>query len=205
MLQILYYSCVFTINNIAHGTKLNDSLTTQAIREATSLPTTVDRITNVERGIGGSSSTLDAFQLGAIDGRKKKKTSSYIEKWDHWCKLQPKKGNCEKTLTKYYYDVKLDQCSPFIYSGCDGSKNNFDTLLDCERHCKGSNYMKIDNFSHSTFCYLQPEAGLCLALFTKYYYDVNENSCKQFVYGGCGGNLNKFDTMLSCMETCKGK
>ncbi|KAI8435836.1 hypothetical protein MSG28_004052 [Choristoneura fumiferana] len=36
----------------------------------------------------------------------------------------------------------------------------------------------------------------------KYYYDVNERKCKTFVYGGCNGNSNRFETITECMERC---
>ena len=43
----------------------------------------------------------------------------------------------------------------------------------------------------------------CAALFRMYYYDAKSGKCKKFVYGGCGGNQNKFGTMEKCVATCK--
>ncbi|CAG5031747.1 unnamed protein product [Parnassius apollo] len=54
------------------------------------------------------------------------------------------------------------------------------------------------------FCTVQPDAGVCLSLGTKYYYDINNRECKDFLYGGCGGNRNKFDTKQSCLGECGG-
>ncbi len=51
-------------------------------------------------------------------------------------------------------------------------------------------------------CKLSPEGGMCTAYFQRYYFDSNSNTCKQFVYGGCGGNLNRFETVLDCLESC---
>ena len=51
-------------------------------------------------------------------------------------------------------------------------------------------------------CKLRPETGMCLAYFERYYFDSNSKTCKQFVYGGCGGNLNRFETVLDCLESC---
>ncbi|KAH9627841.1 hypothetical protein HF086_001737, partial [Spodoptera exigua] len=45
----------------------------------------------------------------------------------------------------------------------------------------------------------------CCKVFTyflRYYYDVNANECKVFIYGGCGGNQNRFQTHSLCMERC---
>ena len=47
-------------------------------------------------------------------------------------------------------------------------------------------------------CKLQPETGLCKAAFTRYYYDADTECCKEFIYGGCGGNDNNFNTQQEC-------
>ncbi|CAG4980113.1 unnamed protein product [Colias eurytheme] len=62
-------------------------------------------------------------------------------------------------------------------------------------------YSMIDNDRPSD-CYLQADPGLCLAYNVRYYFDIKENSCKEFIYGGCGGNSNRFYTMSECMEAC---
>ena len=36
---------------------------------------------------------------------------------------------------------------------------------------------------------------MCNAFFTNFYYDTVTKSCKTFIYGGCGGNLNRFETL----------
>ncbi len=51
-------------------------------------------------------------------------------------------------------------------------------------------------------CLLPPVGGLCKAYNPKYFYNSTINECKEFIYGGCGGNDNKFDTKDSCMESC---
>ncbi len=48
-------------------------------------------------------------------------------------------------------------------------------------------------------CSLAPEIGPCFALITKYYFDSEENRCKQFDWGGCDGVV-PFDTMEECEE-----
>jgi hypothetical protein len=35
-------------------------------------------------------------------------------------------------------------------------------------------------------------------LLTKYYFDTNSGDCRQFVYGGCQGNDNRFDSIEGC-------
>ena len=53
-------------------------------------------------------------------------------------------------------------------------------------------------------CSLVPNSGMCLALFTKYYYDTNEKKCKTFVWGGCGGTV-PFETLADCEKQCNCK
>lgn len=49
----------------------------------------------------------------------------------------------------------------------------------------------------------QPQTvGICLASFTRYYYDSALRECRVFVYGGCDGNLNNFASMEACQRKC---
>ena len=50
-------------------------------------------------------------------------------------------------------------------------------------------------------CYSTPDAGMCKAAITKYYFDWETNSCKPFVWGGCGGTV-PFDTVELCQGLC---
>ena len=36
-----------------------------------------------------------------------------------------------------------------------------------------------------------------------YYYDSRVNKCYPFIYGGCGGNYNRFATEGSCLGRCR--
>ncbi|KAJ8707068.1 hypothetical protein PYW08_011202 [Mythimna loreyi] len=42
----------------------------------------------------------------------------------------------------------------------------------------------------------------CLAYMPQYGYDSVTKKCEHFIYGGCGGNDNKFDTKRECEELC---
>lgn len=53
-------------------------------------------------------------------------------------------------------------------------------------------------------CGLSPEQGHCRAAFPKFYYDPSSASCQSFLYGGCGGNANNFDSVEECMNRCSG-
>jgi hypothetical protein len=44
-----------------------------------------------------------------------------------------------------------------------------------------------------------PKAGPCEALVYKYYFDQEEQKCKEFFWGGCDGVV-PFDTLTECKE-----
>ncbi|CAH1955307.1 unnamed protein product [Acanthoscelides obtectus] len=51
-------------------------------------------------------------------------------------------------------------------------------------------------------CFSEPDPGQCGGNYHKFYYDRRDGVCKVFVYGGCGGNRNNFDTMEECLTGC---
>lgn len=44
-----------------------------------------------------------------------------------------------------------------------------------------------------------------MAYFQRYYYDQSSSTCKEFVYGGCRGNGNNFETQQACEDACVSK
>lgn len=38
----------------------------------------------------------------------------------------------------------------------------------------------------------------------RWWYNVTDRSCQQFVYGGCEGNDNNYMTKKECLEKCAG-
>jgi hypothetical protein len=56
------------------------------------------------------------------------------------------------------------------------------------------------NCDQSERCELEPDAGNCEAYIIKYYFDQEAQTCKEFIWGGCGGTV-PFDSMEDC-EDC---
>uniref|UniRef100_A0A6B0U6S9 Putative kunitz n=1 Tax=Ixodes ricinus TaxID=34613 RepID=A0A6B0U6S9_IXORI len=52
-------------------------------------------------------------------------------------------------------------------------------------------------------CYLPPDEGPCRARIPSYYF--NNKTCVEFMYGGCEGNANNFETVEQCRKECKDK
>ncbi|MFT7798415.1 amyloid-like protein 2 isoform X2 [Arapaima gigas] len=52
-------------------------------------------------------------------------------------------------------------------------------------------------------CSMAAETGRCRASIPRWYFDMSQKRCVRFVYGGCGGNRNNFDSEEYCMAVCK--
>ena len=111
------------------------------------------------------------------------------------CDLQSVMGPCKASLSRFYYDVDAGACKEFTYGGCEGNQNNFQTLKECKTTCgKQANSGDI--------CKLPAVTGPCKAAISRYYYDADAGTCKEFTYGGCEGNQNNFQTSKECKTTC---
>ncbi len=51
-------------------------------------------------------------------------------------------------------------------------------------------------------CRLPPLPGSCEAYFQRYAWNPKSGACEKFIYGGCGGNANNFETALACLLAC---
>lgn len=49
---------------------------------------------------------------------------------------------------------------------------------------------------------MPPDSGLCFAYIPSYYYNLQEDECQEFIYGGCDGNANRFYTLQECNAKC---
>lgn len=53
-------------------------------------------------------------------------------------------------------------------------------------------------------CYLEKEPGPCDASVPSFWHNSKTGLCEPFIYGGCGGNLNRFATRNECLTRCPG-
>ncbi|WP_437673982.1 BPTI/Kunitz domain-containing protein [Sorangium sp. So ce131] len=54
------------------------------------------------------------------------------------CTLPADPGICDAYFPMYYHDAETGVCRPFIYGGCDGNKNRFETIEECQAACPTS-------------------------------------------------------------------
>ncbi|CAG5115887.1 unnamed protein product [Candidula unifasciata] len=53
------------------------------------------------------------------------------------CLDKPEEGPCRASFKRYYFSKTTMECHTFIYGGCHGNKNNFNTMTDCNLACLG--------------------------------------------------------------------
>ncbi|XP_046577529.1 BPTI/Kunitz domain-containing protein-like [Haliotis rubra] len=108
------------------------------------------------------------------------------------CLLPKDPGNCYGYFLKYYFNSRTCLCEKFVYGGCPGNANNFDTLEDCRRRCGGG-----------VLCSLPRDPGPCDDDIPRWWYNKRTNRCQRFSYGGCEGNANNFKTLYECRFQCR--
>ncbi|XP_060046794.1 eppin isoform X1 [Erinaceus europaeus] len=79
------------------------------------------------------------------------------------------------------------------------------------RHCPGKMRCCMFNCGkkcldlREDICSLPKETGPCQAFFLRWWYDHEKEVCSEFIYGGCHGNNNNFQSEAICQALCQKK
>uniref|UniRef100_A0A6B0U9S4 Putative kunitz n=1 Tax=Ixodes ricinus TaxID=34613 RepID=A0A6B0U9S4_IXORI len=65
-------------------------------------------------------------------------------------------------------------------------------------------YSVLDTRGWHPNCTYPEDDGPCRARIPSYFFDNETQLCKEFMYGGCEGNANNFETLELCKQTCEG-
>ncbi|XP_039615340.1 putative Kunitz-type serine protease inhibitor isoform X2 [Polypterus senegalus] len=117
-----------------------------------------------------------------------------------FCNENMDEGTGSSVFHMYYYSSTDSTCYPFIYKGEGGNNNRFDSDKECMKNCS-SNTQDIYP-EGKQMCVLEPDPGMCLARMLKWYFDTKTKTCHTFIYGGCKGNGNNFETKKQCQDLC---
>ncbi|RZF45831.1 hypothetical protein LSTR_LSTR013726, partial [Laodelphax striatellus] len=132
-------------------------------------------------------------------------TAVQIEAEQDTCALPFDTGKCHNYTQSWYFDIYEGRCRPFYYGGCGGNQNRFQTELECQARCD-SNYIATAQppaVFTTDMCFLPLDKGPCTATdILMWHYDSYNGNCVQFIYGGCEGNANKFETRQECEQKC---
>lgn len=116
------------------------------------------------------------------------------------CFLEKEVGLCRALIPRFFYDYSSSECKFFNYGGCGGNANNFETFEECQLTCDLNLKAK-----EKDICALKKDSGPCSVFTVMYYYNSKRKICDKFVFGGCGGNENRFHSIEECIESCISK
>jgi len=91
-------------------------------------------------------------------------------------------GRCHGTSYRYFYNYETEKCEEFVYSGCLGNDNKFDTLDECE-----------------TFCVKPHNPGAFRSFFFTFYAAVLIGSVRGFFRPSLGWSVCSFVHLLGCL------
>ncbi|VDM32198.1 unnamed protein product [Hydatigera taeniaeformis] len=63
-------------------------------------------------------------------------------------------------------------------------------------------FRKMDKLTGFSLSYLPKDPGPCYSAEKKWYFNPKSGLCLRFIYGGCGGNGNRFDKKIDCKRMC---
>ncbi|NWQ79769.1 WFKN1 protein, partial [Columbina picui] len=109
------------------------------------------------------------------------------------CLKEPDRRRCEALEVRWHFDAKQGACLTFRYGGCGANRNHFETYEECRAACLGS--------ARPT-CLLPMVQGPCQNWEPRWAYNHLLKQCHSFVYGGCEGNTNNFESKETCEDVC---
>lgn len=147
------------------------------------------------------------------------------------CMLPAVEGEmaCMAAIPKWTFNPVTARCERYTYGGCHGTQNLYNSQRECMRTCVHDGQAAAPRAAVSTFrgarvgaatdnsrivfpdsgniCDLppiQPGPIACTAFQPRWTYDGRQGKCVEYVYGGCRGTKNLFETESDCQAACPG-
>ncbi|XP_059526569.1 WAP, Kazal, immunoglobulin, Kunitz and NTR domain-containing protein 2 [Myotis daubentonii] len=109
------------------------------------------------------------------------------------CLQPPDSEDCGEEQTGWHFDAQANNCLTFTFGHCHRNRNHFETYAACARACMTG---------PPAACSLPALQGPCKAYAPRWAYNRQAGQCQSFVYGGCEGNGNNFESREACEESC---
>ena len=120
------------------------------------------------------------------------------------CSLPRAEGPCLGRYPRYHFNRITGECQEFMYTGCEGNRNRFIDKRTCEYLCKGATSPRPRPQPLPQDVCSQPmDQGSCSSTLRRFYFNRDTRRCQPFIYGGCDGNDNRFETNEECRRACK--
>ncbi|XP_054613084.1 WAP, Kazal, immunoglobulin, Kunitz and NTR domain-containing protein 2 [Dunckerocampus dactyliophorus] len=107
----------------------------------------------------------------------------------------PEDCGSELEIVSWFYEAQSNNCLSFTHchSSSHQQRKLFETYNEC-MHCCGPKL--------SSPCDLPSLQGPCKAYEPRWAYSSSLQQCQSFIYGGCAGNDNNFESKETCEEMC---
>nr|XP_012614995.1 eppin-like isoform X3 [Microcebus murinus] len=94
-----------------------------------------------------------------------------------------------------------ERCEYKERDACTADRQCQDNKKCCVFGC-GKKCLHMDTYRHD-ICGMPQIGGPCLAYIPRWWYDKDTERCSKFIYGGCLGNNNNFQSEAICLVTCQ--
>ncbi|CCG28204.1 Papilin [Caenorhabditis elegans] len=115
------------------------------------------------------------------------------------CAMPPDAGVCTNYTPRWFFNSQTGQCEQFAYGSCGGNENNFFDRNTCERKCMPHHVILAQVPDRCSF---DKDSGSGKGYNVKWYFNMKNLRCEQFVFEGLGGNTNQFETLSECERIC---
>ncbi|KAJ3614260.1 hypothetical protein NHX12_017834 [Muraenolepis orangiensis] len=110
------------------------------------------------------------------------------------CLAEVNRRECSKERhVDWFYDSEHGSCMAFSNSGCEDSRNRFETYEECRASCQREG---------TGTCSLPAVRGPCKTWEARWAWNSLMKQCQAFAYGGCHGNPNNFRSKKECEANC---